>query len=127
MVVFDTSLLIDATKNKKYVLNLIESYLGKEQIATTIITKYELLRGATEQNLGFVLELLGRFVILDFGEEAVYEAAKVYKSLSEQGKLISELDFLIVGIAAANNETIVTKDRDFLKLESDRITVLSQT
>ena len=126
MVVFDTSLLIDASRKKKYVFDLIGSYLGKERIATTIITKYELLRGASKRNLSFVLELLSRFVVLDLGEAAVDEAVKAYKNLSEKGKTISELDFLIVGIAVANNETLVTGDKDFLKLKSDRITVLPQ-
>jgi predicted nucleic acid-binding protein len=126
MVVFDTSLLIDASKKKKYVSDLIDSYLGKERVATTIITQYELLRGATERSLGFVLALLSRFVILDFKEEAVDEAVKAYKSLREKGKLISELDFLVAGIAAANNETLITKDKDFLNLESNKIIVLPQ-
>jgi len=126
MVVFDTSLLIDASRKKKYVFDLIDSYLGKERIATTIITQYELLRGASKQNLTFVLELLNRFVVLDFGEDAVDEAVKAYKSLSEKGKMITELDFLIAGIAAANNETLLTKDKDFLNLESNKIIVLPQ-
>jgi predicted nucleic acid-binding protein len=126
MVVFDTSLIIDAARKKKYALDLIASYSEKERIATTIITRYEMLRGATEQSLGFVSELLNRFVVLDFVEESVDEMVKVYKHLSEKGKLINELDIIIAGIAAANNETLITKDKDFLNLESNKIVVLSQ-
>jgi predicted nucleic acid-binding protein len=33
MVVLDTSVIIDAARRKKYALELLESYLGKEQIA----------------------------------------------------------------------------------------------
>jgi predicted nucleic acid-binding protein len=124
MVVFDTSLIIDASRRKKYVLDLIESYLGKERIAITIITRYELLRGASQKNMDSVSELLNRFVVLDFGEDAVDEAIKAYKRQSEKGKMINELDFLIAGIAAANNEILITKDKDFLNLESNRIIVL---
>jgi len=125
MVVFDTSLLIDAARGKKYVLDLLDSY-ERERIATTVITEYELLRGGTNQNLEFILELLDRFEVLDFGEEAVKESVKAYKSLKAKGKMINELDFLIAGIAAANNETLVTRDKDFLKLESSKIVVLPQ-
>ena len=127
MVIFDTSLIVDASRRKKAALDLIDSYSGKERIATTVITKYEMLRGATKQDIGFVLELLKKFVIFDFGDDAVGEAVKMYQMLSDKGKLINELDIIIAGIAAANNETLVTKDKDFLNLESNRITVLTQT
>ena len=124
MVVFDTSVVVDASKKRKYALDLIESYLGKEQIATTIITKYEMLRGAPQKDLAFVSNMLSRFIILGFGDTAADKTVELYKKLKEKGALINELDIIIAGIATANNETLVTKDRDFLKLESHRITVL---
>jgi tRNA(fMet)-specific endonuclease VapC len=124
MVIFDTSLLIDVTKNQKYVLDLIESYSVRERIATTIVTKYELLRGATTRNIDFILEMLNQFVILDFGEEALNEAVEAYQHMKEKGELLSELDFLIAGIAAANNETLITRDKDFSNLGSSKIVVL---
>jgi predicted nucleic acid-binding protein len=126
MVIFDTSVIIDASRRKKYAMDLIETYSGKELIATTIITKYEMLRGATKQNIGFISELLQRFIIFDFGEDAVDETIKAYQSLSEKVKMINELDLIIAGIAAANNETLITKDKDFLNFESNKITVLPQ-
>jgi predicted nucleic acid-binding protein len=125
MVVFDTSVVIDAARRKKYALNLIESYAGKERIATTVVTKYEMLRGsAKKQGQEFISQLLDRFVILDFEEETVVECVKAYRSLSEKGKLINELDIIIAGITAANNETLITKDKDFQNLQSNNITVL---
>ena len=123
MVIFDTSLIVDASRRKKAALDLIDSYSGKERIATTVVTKYEMLRGATKRDVGFVLELLKKFVIFDFGEDAVGEAVKAYQMLSEKGKMINELDLIIAGIAAANNETLITKDKDFLNLESNKIVV----
>ena len=125
MVIFDTSLIVDASRRKKSALDLIESYAGKERIATTVITKYEMLRGVTKQDAGFVSELLKKFVIFDFGEDAVEEAVKAYQTLSGKGKMINELDLIIAGIAAANNETLITKDKDFLNLESNKIIVLA--
>jgi predicted nucleic acid-binding protein len=125
MVIFDTSLIVDASRRKKPALDLIESYSGKERIATTVITKYEMLRGATKQDLVFISELLDKFVILDFGEAAVAETVMAYQRLSDKGKMINELDLIIAGIAAANNETLITKDKDFLNLESNKIVVLA--
>lgn len=40
--------------------------------------------------------------------------------------LINELDIMIAGIAATNNETLITKDKDFLNLESNKIIVLQK-
>ena len=126
MVIFDTSLVMDASRRKKAALNLIDSYLGKERIATTIVTKYEMLRGAKKQDEGFVLELFKKFVIFDFEEDALNETVKAYQMLNNKGRMINELDVIIAGIAAANNETLITRDKDFLNLESDRIVVLPQ-
>lgn len=125
MVVFDTSLIVDASRNRKYALDLIMSYSGNEQIATTIITKYEMLRGVPEQYIDLVSDLLKIFVILDFGDDSLNETVKVYQNLRKKGRLVSELDVIIAGIAAANNETLITKDKGFLNLESNKIIVLS--
>ena len=35
------------------------------------------------------------------------------------------MELLIAGIAYSNNETLITKDRDFLKFEDKRIVVLN--
>src|SRR4030067_1387250 len=78
MVVFDTSLMVDASRKRKYALDLIASYSEKEQIATTIITKYEMLRGAPEHFIDLVSDLLKRFLIFDFGNDALDETIKVY-------------------------------------------------
>ncbi len=124
MVVFDTSLIVDLSRKKKYALDLLESYMGKEQVATTIITKYEMLRGSPEQYVDFVTNLLKTFIIYDFGDAALAETVKLYRELKKKGKLVNELDVIIAGIALANNQTLITKDKDFLNIENKKITVL---
>lgn len=124
MVVFDTSLLIDSIRKKKSALDLIASYAGKERIATTAINKYEVLRGVTEKDANLVSELFDQFVIYDLDDSALREAVIIYKELAIRGKMVSELDVLIAGISAANHETLVTRDRDFLNMHSSKIIVL---
>ena len=124
MVVLDSSIIIDALRLKNAALDLIDSYSGKETVAITIISKYEVLRGATGKDLDIALSLFRRFRILDFDDLAVDEVVKAYKRLVDKGKMVNELDLLIAGIAAANNETLLTRDRDFLKFESPKIIVL---
>jgi predicted nucleic acid-binding protein len=126
MVVFDTSIMVDLSRKKKYALDLLESYPGKEQVATTIITKYEMLRGVPEQYVNFVSDLLKTFIIYDFNDAALVESVKLYRDLKKKGKLVNELDFIIAGIAIANDQVLITKDTDFLNLENNKITVISQ-
>jgi predicted nucleic acid-binding protein len=125
MVIFDTSIIVDASRKKQEALDLIESYMGKEKIATTVISKYEMLRGATEHDSSFVSQLLEKFVIYDFEDYVVKEVVNAYKKLAQKGKMINELDIIIAGITFANNETLITKDKDFLKFESEKIIVIT--
>jgi predicted nucleic acid-binding protein len=124
MVVFDSSIIIDVLRKKKFAKDLIESYTEKERIAITVVSKYEILRGTTEKDAALVSGLISQFVIYDFDDSVVREAVKAHKKLAEKGKMINELDILIVGIVAANNETLITKDKDFLNFESPKIIVL---
>lgn len=111
-------------RKKKSAKDLIESYAEKEQIAITVISKYEILRGTTEKDAALVSGLINQFVIYDLEDSVVKEAVKVHKRLAEKGKMVNELDILIAGIVAANNETLITKDKDFLNFESAKIIVL---
>jgi hypothetical protein len=124
MVIFDSSIIIDALRKKKSAKELIESYAEKEQIAITVISKYEILKGTTEKDADLVSGLLNQFVIYDFEDSVVVEAVKAHKKLVGKGKMVNELDVLIAGIAATNNETLITKDNDFLNFESAKIIVL---
>jgi predicted nucleic acid-binding protein len=126
MVILDTSVVIDISRKKKYALVLLASYQEKERIATTLITQYEMLRGTPEPYINYITELLNRFVILDFANNSLDETVKMYKKLKKKGKLINEIDIMIAGIAATSNETLITKDNDFLNLESDKIVVLQK-
>ena len=124
MVVFDSSLVIDALKKKKAARDLIASNAEKERIAITIISKYEILRGTDPKDFNLVTEWLDQFVVYNVDDNALEEIVKAYKKLADKGKLINELDILIAGIASANNEILITTDKDFLNLESPRIAVL---
>ena len=125
MVVFDSSVIIEALRKKKTIVDLIESYSKKEQIAITVASKYEILRGTAEKNVNLVSEFLSQFVIYNFEVSAITEVVKAYKKLKMKGKMVNELDIIIVGIVAANNETLITRDRDFLHFESTKIIVLT--
>ena len=125
MVIFDSSIIISALRKEKTTLDLIESFSKKEHIAITVVSKYEILRGATEKNVDLVTEFLSQFLIYNFEESAIKEIVSAYKKLKTKGKMANELDIIIAGIAAANNETLITNDKDFLNFGSTKIVVHS--
>jgi tRNA(fMet)-specific endonuclease VapC len=89
-----------------------------DTIAVTTITVYELLKGAQlssrqKENLLYVTEAISSVQILDLSNDACLEAAKIYCTLKEEGKLIGEFDILIAAIAKTNGEAILTRDQHF--------------
>ena len=124
MVIFDSSIIVEAIRKNKAARALIESQAENGRIAITIITKYEILRGTDKEDLSLISKWLNQFIIYEFDDLALAEAVKAYKKLKEGGKLINEFDVLIAGIASANNETLITKDKDFSNFEDPKITIL---
>ncbi len=87
-------------------------------VVTTIISAYELLRGAyissePDRNLAEVHELLSNIEILDLTLQACEEASKIYRDLRAKGCLIGENDVLISGIAKAHTDAVMTRDAHF--------------
>jgi tRNA(fMet)-specific endonuclease VapC len=95
---------------------------SNDEPSTTIISAYELLRGAyvssnPEKNLAEVQELLSNMQILDLTLQACEEAAKIYRELRKKGRLIGENDVLIAGIVKASAGTLLTRDTHFKLVE----------
>jgi predicted nucleic acid-binding protein len=56
--------------------------------------------------------------MLDLTTEATIEAAQIYATLKQSGKLIGEFDLLIAAIAKVNDEEILTRDHHFEAIPS---------
>ena len=87
-------------------------------IATTIISAYELFKGANissrpERNLAKIQDLLSNIEILDLTLQACEEASNIYREMMKTGRLIGEFDVLIAAIAKTNVEAILTRDKHF--------------
>ena len=85
-------------------------------VVTTIITAYELLKGAylsskRQENIAIVKEAISNIQVLDLTDEACEEAANIYSELRKHGSSIGEFDILIAAIAKTNQESILTRDK----------------
>jgi predicted nucleic acid-binding protein len=93
-----------------------------EQVAITIISAYELLKGAylsskRQENLPYVKAAISNIQVLDLSTEACEEASNIYCELKKSGNLISEFDILIAAIAKTNDEAILTRDKHFKSIK----------
>jgi predicted nucleic acid-binding protein len=89
-----------------------------DRVAITIITVYEMLKGAylsseRDANLKDVKDAISNLHVLDLSLEACEEASNIFCELKRSGKMISEFDILIAAIAKTNGEAILTRDQHF--------------
>ncbi|MGD0203520.1 MAG: type II toxin-antitoxin system VapC family toxin [Candidatus Bathyarchaeia archaeon] len=127
MTIIDTTVMIALLKGKPDTVKKINELLDKnDTIAITVITVYELLKGAylssrRQENLLDVKKAISNIQILDLSPEACAEAAGIYCELKNAGKLISEFDILIAAIAKTNGEPILTHDQHFKAIQGLRL------
>ena len=122
-MILDTDVLVALLKGEADADKAMQNIdKNGERAATTMITVYELLRGAyisneLEKNLAEVHELLSNIEVLDLTVQACEEASKIHRDLRKSGYLIGEFDVLIAAIARANAEPIMTRDDHFARVQ----------
>ena len=119
MTIIDTNVMVALLKGTPDTVEKINELINKnDRIAITIITAYELLKGAylssrRQENLLDVTETISNIQVLDLSPQSCAEAAEIYCELKKTGRLISEFDILIAAIAKTNGEAILTRDQHF--------------
>ena len=64
-----------------------------------------------------IMKFLSTFSTAMITEEDVLSASRIYKTLKDKGKLVGDMDVIIAAQAINRGLTLVTKDRDFLKVK----------
>ncbi len=81
-------------------------------VATTVITRFELLAGARDEGQREkVITLLGALVTLPLDRPAADRAAAVRRDLERQGAGIGMAESLIAGIALQRQAILLTRNR----------------
>lgn len=112
MIVADTDVLIDFLANGGETAEAVAQNLARGSLATTVVTRFELLAGArgmrAERGLRRLLDALP-LLVLD--REAADRAAGVRRALERQGESIGMADSLIAGIVLASGGELLTRNR----------------
>jgi tRNA(fMet)-specific endonuclease VapC len=124
MACLDTSVIISILKGDESIRRIIETYKEMGYMTTTVITEYELLKHTDKVKKEIAREFINSIRIYPFDRVAAIEASKIFEKLRHFGKMINENDILIAGIAMANNELLITRDKKFNNMNNEKIIVI---
>jgi tRNA(fMet)-specific endonuclease VapC len=112
MMVADTDVLLDFLEGRAPAANRIALELNRGQLRTTVMTRFELLAGATTaRQMRHVGELLVALPCLPLDEPAADAAAEIRRTLERDGVGIGMADSLIAGIVVTHHGVLLTWNR----------------
>ena len=121
MTFLDTSVIIDFLAGDQRIVAMMKEILDKEDVKTTTITEYELLRHKTKIKKQAAERFLSAVTVCSFDREAAKKAATLFEELQNSGTLINENDLLIAGITLAHDEVLLTRDQKLAGIGKDKI------
>lgn len=107
----DTSFLLDLMEEKQKALEVHRKIKGKEVTGTPCL--YELSKFVQFD----VSDLVRDKEVLRFNHQDAEAAGRIYRELKKKGGLIGEIDITISGMVDNRQLTLITRDRDFKKVE----------
>jgi tRNA(fMet)-specific endonuclease VapC len=112
MMVADTDVLIDFLEGAEPVSARIALELEHQGLATTAVTRFELLAGVrTDRQRRLVGDLLAALPCLPLDDVGADRAAEVRRTLTTEGIDIGMGDSLIAGIVLAHRGVLLTRNR----------------
>ncbi len=121
MTFLDTSVIIDFLAGDQRIIAVIKELLSKEDIKTTTITEYELLRHKTKIKKQAAERFLSGVIVCSFDRDAAKKAAVLFEELQDSGRMINENDLLIAGISLSHDEVLLTRDQKLANIGKDKI------
>jgi predicted nucleic acid-binding protein len=120
----DTSVIIDFLVGDEKIVALVKELSEKQDIKTTTITEYELLRHRTKITRNAAERFLSGVTVYPFDRNSARKAASLYETLRRDGKMINENDLLIAGISLANDDILLTRDQKFGAIDNINIKIV---
>jgi len=112
MMIADTDVLIDFLQGNQPASERIALELDHGELATSAITRFELLAGArTARQQTIIGQLLAALPCLPLEAQSADRAAEVRRALEREGVSIGMADSLIAGIVLAHRGVLLTRNR----------------
>lgn len=112
MIVADTDVLIDTLRGREPVAARIAREIEAGNLATTVLSAFELLSGSrAEGERERVEDLLGALELLPLDRGAAAIAASLRRDLEGRGAKIGLADYLIAGICLSHSSPLMTRNR----------------
>lgn len=109
--IIDTDVCIDFLKGREFAVKLFSQLLSIEDTFISILTYYELLKGAyTKKEQTAIEKLANSFDILNLNENIVIIASEFYRKYRKKGITLSNIDCLIMATAKEHNLKIITRN-----------------
>ena len=111
-MIADTDVLIDYVNGAEPAASAVAAALRREELVTTVITRFELLRGAARaRRPGPLRTLVERLDALPLEAAAADRAAALSRELEERGERLDRADCLVAGIVLVAGEVLLTRNR----------------
>lgn len=111
-MIADTDVLIDYVNDAEPAASVVAAALRRRELVTTVISRFELQRGAARaRRPGPLQSLIALLDALPLDAAAADRAAAVGRDLEQRGETLDRADCLIAGIALVNGETLLTRNR----------------
>jgi len=111
MTVADTDVLIDYLAGKGEA-EAVEFWLQRGALRTTVITRFELLSGASApKQKARIIQLLEAIPSLVLDDNAADAASEIRRSLEQAGSSIGMADSLVAGIVTSAGGAMLTRNR----------------
>lgn len=109
MILVDTSILIDYfRKQNKEKTILYQLFSENEDLAISVITKYELMLGSSPQQDLFWIALLQKVNVISLDESIIDETVRIKKELRTKNQEIGLADMLIAATAKFHQFKLAT-------------------
>ena len=110
-------MIIDYINGIDDVKEKVNERISGDQASTTIISHYELLKGAeSREEQTTVANVLSNLRIYALDSASVTESSSLFRMLKKKGKMIPEQDIMVAGLVISRKETLITRDRHFKEI-----------
>ncbi|MBI5072846.1 type II toxin-antitoxin system VapC family toxin [Candidatus Woesearchaeota archaeon] len=120
MLVLDTNILIDIEKNNLAIKDQLKKYILLGAPAITALTYAEFLYGYLSKQKDAVeqaLKTLDLYRTLHTTKKSCRLIAELQYELEKKGTPLPLADIVTAAIVLENNATLITRDRDFKRIE----------